>query len=80
MALRSISKTIAKQNLGCCHVEEVFLLREFLKDVRIVLIQYSSPLTKQLRNDKWVSMGLRLAQNFGHYSVRTSSCRNIKPK
>ena len=62
MVLRNISKTIAKQNLGCCHVEEIFLLREFLKDVRIVLIQYTSSLAKQIRNDKRVSMILRLAK------------------
>jgi len=80
MTVRSISKTTAKQNLGFCHVDEIFLLREFLKDVRIVLIQYASSLIKQLGNGKWLSMGLRLAKNFEHYSVRTSSCRNIKPK
>ena len=37
MALPSISKTIVTQNLGCYQGEEIFLLREFLKNVRIVL-------------------------------------------
>jgi len=65
MTLRSISKTTTKQNLVCCHVEEIFLLREFLKDFRIVFIQYTSSLTKQLGDDKWLSMGLRLAKTLG---------------
>jgi hypothetical protein len=80
MALPSISKTIVTQNLGCYQGEEIFLLREFLKNVRIVLIQYPASLTKQPRSIKWVSMILRLTENFGHYSIRTSACRNIKPK
>jgi hypothetical protein len=53
MVVRSISKTIPKQNWGCCHMEEMFLLREFLKEIRIVLIQYTSSLTEQLRNYKY---------------------------